>query len=79
MNWQPIETAPKNVYVLVYAHGDQYVALLVDDASDPWFEEGDAESDFNGLWTVTDNKHGPYALRGGRPTHWMPLPQPPKD
>lgn len=79
MEWMKIETAPKNVDVLVYAHGNQYVALLVDDASDPWFEEGSSESDFNGLWTVTDNKHGPYALRGGKPTHWMPLPSPPSN
>lgn len=77
--WKPIESAPKNVDVLVFAHGRQYVALFVDDASNPWFEEGAGESDFNGLWTVDDNKHGPYALRGGRPTHWMPLPENPAD
>lgn len=35
-------------------------------------------SDWKGYWLVTDNKHGPYPLRGGHPTHWMPLPEPPK-
>ena len=76
-NWYPIDTAPKNIDVLVLAHQRQYVACFIDDASDPWFEEGSTESYFNGLWTVDDNKHGPYALRGGSPTHWMPLPEPP--
>lgn len=76
-NWEPVETAPTNTDVLVFAMGRQYVAWLIDDATDPWFEEGSSESDFNGLWVVDDNKHGPYALRGGKPTHWMPLPEPP--
>ncbi len=31
-------------------------------------------------WAVDDCKFGPYALRGfRRVTHWMPLPEPPKD
>lgn len=75
--WKPIETAPKNTDVLVFAYGSQYVACLIDDATDPWYREGSGPSDFDGLWTVDDNKHGPYALRGGSPTHWMPLPPPP--
>lgn len=32
------------------------------------------------IWSVDDNKHGPFALRGyinPYPTHWMPLPAPP--
>lgn len=75
--WMPIESAPKNESVLVFAGGQQYVAWFQDDATDPWHEEGDAESAQNELWCVTDNKHGPYALRGSRPTHWQPLPAPP--
>lgn len=77
MSWEPIETAPKNESVLVFASNSQFVAWLQDDATDPWFENGDSESMFNGLWCVTDNKLGPFALRGSRPTHWMPLPAPP--
>lgn len=75
--WNPISTAPKNVPVLVYASGQHFVAWLQDDKTDEWHEEGDPESQFNGLWCVTDNKHGPYALRGGSPTHWMELPTAP--
>ena len=48
MKWEPIDTAPKNTPVLVFASGQQFVAWLQDDATDPWHEEGDGESDFNG-------------------------------
>lgn len=75
--WQPIETAPHNVPVLVYASGNQYVSWYQDDDSDPFREEGDPASDLDKLWCVTDNKHGPYALRGSRPTHWMHIPDAP--
>jgi len=79
MNWQPIETAPKNKSVLVVLHDQQHVAWLQDDATDPdRDEDDDYESDLNQCWCVTDNKLGPFALRGGKPTHWMPLPEPPK-
>lgn len=75
--WQPIETAPKNEDVLVYAAGSQYVAWFQNDETDPYREDGDPESDLNNLWCVTDNKHGPYALRGSKPSHWMYLPHDP--
>ncbi len=76
--WHPIETAPTNRRILVYASGAQYVAWRQDDETDEWHEDGDEESDLNGFWCVTDNKLGPFALRGGSPSHWMPLPEPPK-
>ena len=79
MKWMPIESVPKNDPVIVFAGGQQFVAWLQDDKSDPWHDEGDGESDFNGCWCVTDNKLGPFALRGSRPTHWMPLPEPPSE
>lgn len=75
--WMPIESAPKNEPVLVSFNGQQFVAWLQDDATDPWHDEEEAPSDLNGLWCVTDNKLGPFALRGGKPTHWQPLPAPP--
>lgn len=75
--WQPIETAPRNVPVLVLASGQQFVAWFQDDATDEMYDERFGGSDHNKSWCVTDNKHGPYALRGGRPTHWMPLPAAP--
>ena len=33
---------------------------------------------YSNVWYVDDNKNGPYLLRGLSPTHWMPIPQPPK-
>ena len=76
--WLPIESAPKNTPVLVFASNQMFVAWFQDDATDPYHEDGDFTPDFNGLWCVTDNKLGPFALRGGRPSHWMPLPESPK-
>ena len=75
--WKEIATAPKNEPVLVFACNQQFVAWLQDDDTDPWHEVGEDPSDLNGMWCVTDNKLGPFALRGSRPTHWMPLPAPP--
>lgn len=62
--WQPIETAPKDgTAILVYAGQFCYCV--------EWVEEFD-------WWAVEDNKLGPFRLRGQAPTHWMPLPPPPK-
>lgn len=74
--WNPIDTAPKNTPVLVYAGRSMYVAWLVDDKTDPYYDP-ECPSDWDGLWVVTDNKHGPFPLRGGSPTYWVPLPDAP--
>ena len=76
-DWQPIETAPKNQSVLVY-NGNMFVAWFQDDATDPfrWKEE---ESDLNLCWCVSDNRNGPFLLRGSKLTHWVPLPESPKE
>lgn len=68
--WRPIESAPKDgTWVLLSCDHGQYVA--------GWLTEGDGDTvNFSG-WYVEDNKHGPYALRGAAPTHWMPLPAEP--
>lgn len=62
--WRPIETAPVNTAVLVACAHGLYVAC------------NDERIFGAGIfgWSVDDNKHGPYALRGASPTHWMPLP-----
>lgn len=78
--WQPIETAPKDgTLILVHFRCKGVRAVF-------WGSPFDDEVDeSNGLWCVDDDKHGPYALRGytvtgpSAPTHWMPLPAPPKD
>ena len=75
MKWQPIETAPLNTTVLVVtALGQQFVAWLQDDPTDEWLE--DDASGFHDSWCTTDGKLD-YFLRGLKPTHWMPLPEPP--
>jgi hypothetical protein len=75
MQWQPIETAPKdgtrvwiyvpdfdpNEYVASFAHTD-----LPDDHEDYW--EG---------WTFADEVLINHSCEEPEPTHWMPLPAPP--
>jgi hypothetical protein len=75
MDWQPIETAPKDgTLVLVFSPGDfqtTTVASYTDAARRPcWTAEGpDGRAcDSAGDWqTLLD------------PTHWMPLPASPQD
>lgn len=68
--WQPIDSAPKDgTSVLLWAKdlrfpGRMCVAQYITDDIE-W-------------WHVTDGKFGPWPLRGPSPTHWMPLPEPPK-
>ena len=70
MSWQPIETAPKDgTEVLLYFSdgriliGDYVVTEQLRHGKTAWKNEG--WRTFFGL--VHDNK----------PTHWMPLPEPP--
>tara|TARA_R110000822_G_C14902790_1_gene449209 strand:+ start:211 stop:399 length:189 start_codon:yes stop_codon:yes gene_type:complete len=62
MEWQPIETAPKDkTQVLVwrqYEYSYDHLLFGID-----WFEGGE--------W----QKSRKYM----QPTHWMPLPEPPKE
>jgi hypothetical protein len=66
MEWQPIETAPKDgTRVLVYVEpfgsliGSNTFNLFGRTSGDRWYCDG--------VW-----------LDGSVPTHWMPLPEPPK-
>jgi hypothetical protein len=64
MNWQPIETAPKDgTWVLGY-----FPMLGVSQMK--WFSYGSYTEHWMrfGGWTPVDN-----------PTHWMPLPEPPHE
>jgi len=74
MDWQPIETVPWGQHVLLYfPNGERGIggietATLYEDDPDPllcgWTHGGaNAGSD----WGLCE-----------RPTHWMPLPEPPK-
>ncbi len=68
MNWQPIETAPKGQNVLVWSSGDVVIAQGA-----------------HGLWIATVEGFPAYygysdeTILLTKPTHWMPLPEPPKD
>ena len=75
MTWQPIETAPKDgTHILVYAYGEYssayYVAKEIDD--EEYCGKGmyrKVKIDAGYLHYETDKY----------PTHWMPLPEPPKE
>lgn len=77
--WQPIATAPKSTSIPCgeghHVIGDYFLAYCPDESmSNPkanicicWWEP---HLDGKGRW----QGEGDYALR---PTHWMPLPEPP--
>lgn len=66
MKWQPIETAPKAQRVLVWSGEEQYCAHW---AKNPFTNDE--------AWIVAEwGDDGDQALV--KPTHWMPLPEPPK-
>ena len=67
--WQPIETAPRDARtaVLTTTETDTEVAIQR-----------------LGYWTRYGSKEGWYSVDSDRPlgitpTHWMPLPEPPKE
>jgi hypothetical protein len=69
MNWQPIETAPKDEdYLLLLFNGRTTVGgwtpkRTLSSGRHTWERPA-------GWWTQDDSGHSP--------THWMPLPEPPK-
>ena len=73
--WQPIETAPKGQPVYNgYARGPLILGAYVNDAGDwhvyrlvswAWHKNGKS-----GAWKSE--------IGNWQPTHWMPLPEPPK-
>ncbi len=80
MNWQPIETAPNDRYIMVYTpdspgwNGNMFVVK--------WFGDGPVRSTTNYgevdcFWTC-GGPNGGIDLDGITFTNWMPLPEPPK-
>ena len=63
-HWQPIDTAPKDGSDILVADKDGDMAVVY------WHAGGHFELTFQGL----------YAAEGEfeNPTHWMPLPDPPR-
>lgn len=69
MDWQPIETAPKDVYV----------RLKLSDGAETW---GDFDTTLtenpafpNGMWCLKDSSCG-LGEMDSQPTHWMPFSEP---
>ncbi len=68
--WRPIETAPKSHDGL----------LLYDGASvsqGGWLSQVDQGADYEGQGGAPSP--GWWSVDGGQPTHWMPLPEPPRE
>ena len=85
MEWQPIETAPKDGRTLLLgyfnSHGNWRTVRgewLSQDHIDEYFEEGceDAEP---GWFETSVECDAPPNCWPTTPTHWMPLPAPPTD
>jgi len=84
MNWQPIETAPKDrtdVLVLLNCAGVAVVHIAFWRSREEWELSGqycggwDSLEDWEGWWSYTENSVGQSKLDGlWFPTHWMPLP-----
>jgi hypothetical protein len=71
MSWQPIETAPKDRWIVGYWRL----------AFTPFGAETGCVEDFYDVCRWNDARQawaGNDRIHGFRPTHWMPLPDPPK-
>lgn len=67
-NWQPIETAPKN--------GTEVLTWGVRRGMDiAVYDPGSENEEY--AWTCTSS--GMSLDHESRPTHWMPLPEPPRE
>lgn len=85
--WMPIETAPKDgTEILIWREdcgvlmGRYCSANDLRSMSDKERDELNEESLFQEDWWGGDADGGGYRLEGAEvPTHWMPLPQPPKE
>jgi len=86
MEWQPIETAPKDGYFLVYC--PETLPEYEDyDEGGIWYREliNEPTPEFiavamrNWDWNGEIHAFAPFHFaEEGKPTHWMPLPPPPQ-
>jgi len=76
MNWQPIETAPKDNVVMLYRPTSPYEWHKVAPGKYNDNKFGHKPRPYWESWfrvnSVTDDRNSP-------PTHWLPLPEPPKE
>lgn len=72
--WQPIETAPKDVEILCFCplETPQIVSCIKRE-----FTMLKDDFDWEGI-EYTDEALRDIVPTGAEPTHWMPLPEPPK-
>lgn len=69
--WRPIETAPKDgTAILLYC--DDHVSAEFGSVIGFWSE------DDGGDWYASEAHSSPLFWASDRPTHWQPLPEPPK-
>lgn len=84
MKWQPIETAPKSVADGRKVGGIYHLGFIPDDGSH------DGQSQISVIWwePLMKSRHGERGKWCAdafdcavevKPTHWMPLPEPPDD
>lgn len=75
MTWQPIDTAPKNEPVLVYG---LWAGEINGQDKEPgiYIAKFNGRSDYEGYWWSCQDTDA-YAA-WVKPTHWQPLPEPPK-
>lgn len=66
MKWQPIETAPKDKLIIAVVEGRTRLVKYGKTSHLPWLG-----------FCLADQ--GPEDSDLCKPTHWMPLPEPPKD
>lgn len=74
--WQPIETAPKDGSKVLTARGDGDKCRAVIS----WWNEDKYAKDPRPYWECHEQRYlGVWWARTNPPTHWMPLPPPPKE
>ncbi len=82
--WKPIETAPKDgTSVLVWFYGEPHVAVYAPiwtPENKRWFVRHPKWPDSSSWSQVTEIEPNQFQVMAGLvgPTHWMPLPEPPK-
>lgn len=81
MEWQPIETAPKDgteVIVVHYANYSDGISPMIEGPFTGSFRNGRWESSWDGCEVVEYMDWGGVDYKSiMTPTHWMPLPTPP--
>lgn len=72
MEWQPIESAPRDEDIWVFG----LVKIWVDSCEFEWQGQAGFDSE-NNIWLTTSYNDAGNVLEI-IPTRWMPLPEPPK-